>query len=65
VLPARLDDYERERDPHFYGVGQTFRPNRRLGSNLIRPRDLGAQGESWRAVLLDQFRRRGVNFFGA
>jgi hypothetical protein len=65
VLPARLDEYEERQNPYTYGVGQPFRPNRRLGSNLIRPRDVGAQGESWRAVLLDQFRRRGVNFFGA
>jgi hypothetical protein len=62
VLPARLDEYETERDPHFYGFGQA-RSNRRLSAQLLRPRDIGAQGDQWRNILLDQLRTRGANFF--
>lgn len=61
MLPARLDDYEREQDPHRYGLSQV-RSNR-LGGSLFRPRDVGVQGDQWRNILLDQFRRRGANFF--
>jgi hypothetical protein len=62
VLPAKLDEYETERDPHTYGFAQA-RGNRRLSAQLLRPRDVGAQSDAWRGILLDQFRRRGVNFF--
>jgi hypothetical protein len=61
VLGARLTDRPQERDPHYYGFGQ--QASNRLSTNLTRPRDVGAQGEQWRNILLDQFRRRGANFF--
>lgn len=64
MLPARLDDeYRTQGDPHGYGLGQMAGNRRfsRLSSGLTRPRDAGAQGESWRNVLLDQLRgRRGL-----
>lgn len=65
MLPARLDEYRQEGDPHHYGLGQRL-SNRglALSSQLTRPRDLGAQGDNWRAILLDTYRRKGVNFFG-
>lgn len=63
MLPARLDDYEPERDPHAYGIPQ-YGAARRLSAQLVRPRDVGSQGEGWRNILLDQLRARGVNFRG-
>lgn len=66
MLPAKLDEEYRGAEPHFYG-GQQLAMNRRgsrLSANLVRPRDSGAEGENWRNILLDQFRRRGTNFFG-
>jgi hypothetical protein len=64
VLPARLDDYETERDPHWFGIGSAM-GRKRLGNvSLQRPRDAGAQGDQWRGILLDQLRKRGTNFFG-
>ena len=64
MLPARLGDYEREGDPHYYGIGNAAAQRPRPPTSMLRPRDIGAQGDQWRAILLDQFRRRGVNFFG-
>ena len=63
MLPARLDDRYADRDPHAYGFAQAAM-NRRptgLSTSLVRPRDAGAEGESWRNILLDQLRgRRGL-----
>jgi hypothetical protein len=62
VLPATLDEYRSQGDPHYYGVPQ-YGAARRASAQLVRPRDIGAQGEQWRNVLLDQLRMRGANFF--
>jgi hypothetical protein len=61
VLPPRLTDRIADRDPHAYGFGQLRGPS--LSIQRSSPRDVGAQGEQWRNILLDQFRRRGANFF--
>ena len=60
MLPARLEEYRDEADPHFYGGAQmaTNRQPGRLSTGLLRPRDAGAQGGSWRNILLDQLRGR-------
>ena len=63
MLPARLDEIERTRDPHYYGMGSATSRRRLGGTQLLRPRDVGAQGDQWRSILLDQLRRRGANFF--
>jgi hypothetical protein len=64
VLPARFDEYEREPNPYRYGLAAPASSRTRLSSQLVRPRDFGQMGDSWRNILLDQFRRRGANFFG-
>jgi hypothetical protein len=61
VLPARLEEYRPEGDPHAYGFPQ-YGAARRLSAQLVRPRDVGAQGEQWRNILLDQLRMRGGLF---
>ena len=64
MLPPRLTDrYRPTQDPHFYGFGQRATNTPRPRTSLLRPRDIGAQGDQYRSILLDQLRRRGVNFF--
>lgn len=66
MLPPRLDDYVQGFGVQPYQGPQPTGYRRRYNQPAVmRPRDVGAQGDQWRTMLLDQLRQRGVNFYGA
>jgi hypothetical protein len=61
VLPLRLERW-RQDDGAAELPFSEFR--RRPGPAIVRPRDVGAEADRWRNILLDQLRMRGANFYG-